>query len=61
MQKANQLVEQGHIRVGIETIMDPAFLVTRQQSDQITWARNSKMRKHVQTYNNQRDDFEMDY
>jgi U3 small nucleolar ribonucleoprotein protein IMP3 len=60
VQKASQLVEQGHIRVGIELVTDPAFLVTRVHSDQIAWARESKMRRHVQAYNNRRDDFEDD-
>ncbi|CAK5006442.1 unnamed protein product [Meloidogyne enterolobii] len=58
IQKASQFVEQGHIRVGIELVTDPAFLVTRTQSDQITWARDSKIKKHVKLYNNERDDFE---
>lgn len=26
---ATQLIEQGHVRVGIEVVKDPAFLVTR--------------------------------
>ncbi|KAG2241122.1 hypothetical protein Bca52824_090409 [Brassica carinata] len=30
-------IEQGHIRVGPDTITDPAFLVTRNMEDFITW------------------------
>jgi len=56
--QASLLVEQGHVRVGIELVTDPAFLVTRNQSDFVTWARSSKIKKHVQAYNNEMDDFE---
>jgi ribosomal protein S4 len=52
------ILETGHIRVGVELVTDPAFLVTRVQSDQIAWARDSKIKKHVKLYNNERDDFE---
>ncbi|KAI1729622.1 s4 domain-containing protein [Ditylenchus destructor] len=58
VRKAHEFVEQGHIRVGTELVTDPAFLVTRVQSDNVTWARDSKIRQHVLTYNNERDDFE---
>lgn len=52
------MVEHGHVRVGTELITDPAFLVTREQSDYVTWARDSKIRRQVENYNNERDDFE---
>lgn len=29
VRNASDLVEQGHVRVGIELVTDPAFLVTR--------------------------------
>lgn len=58
MKKANDFVEQGHIRVGTELMTDPAYLVSREQSDHITWALQSKIGKHVKNYNNERDDFE---
>lgn len=48
----------GHIRVGTELVTDPAFIVTRTQSDNVTWALSSKIKKHVTQYNNERDDFE---
>ena len=58
VKKAHDFVEQGHIRVGTELVTDPAYLVSRDQSDHVTWARNSKIGKHVKNYNNERDDFE---
>ena len=56
--QAAQFVEQGHVRVGAELVTDPGFLVTRPMSDLVTWANASKIRKHVESYNNIRDDFE---
>ena len=58
MKQASDLVEQGHVRVGIELVTDPAFLVTRNQSDFVSWAKSSKIKKHVKMYNNEIDDFE---
>uniref|UniRef100_A0A914RCQ8 Ribosomal protein S4 n=1 Tax=Panagrolaimus davidi TaxID=227884 RepID=A0A914RCQ8_9BILA len=56
--QAAQFIEQGHVRIGAELITDPAFLVTRTMSDLVTWTNASKIRKHVESYNNIRDDFE---
>lgn len=44
-------VEQGHVRVGPDTITDPAFLVTRNMEDFVTWVDTSKLKRHVQKYN----------
>ena len=52
-------IEQGHIKVGINTVTDPAFHVTRSMEDQITWVRGSKIDKIVKNYRNERDDFEI--
>jgi U3 small nucleolar ribonucleoprotein protein IMP3 len=51
------MVEEGHVRVGQKVVIDPAFLVTRELSDLITWAPGSKIRQHVKRYNNELDDF----
>lgn len=56
---AAKFVEQGHVRVGPELITDPAFLVTRNMEDFVTWTDTSKIRKHVLEYNEQRDDFDL--
>lgn len=56
---ATQLVEQGHVRVGPEVIKDPAFLVTRNMEDFVTWVDTSAIRKHILEYQQQRDDYEM--
>ncbi|KAI6198082.1 Exocyst complex component Sec8 [Aphelenchoides besseyi] len=46
IRQASQMVEQGHVRVGQELITDPAYLVTRDQSDFVTWAPGSKIGRH---------------
>ncbi|XP_014473782.1 PREDICTED: U3 small nucleolar ribonucleoprotein protein IMP3 isoform X2 [Dinoponera quadriceps] len=56
---ATKLIEQGHVRVGVEVVKDPAFLVTRNLEDFVTWVDTSAIRKHVLEYNDERDDFDM--
>ncbi|KAL7289368.1 hypothetical protein TKK_0016571 [Trichogramma kaykai] len=59
LKMATQLIEQGHVRVGPEVVKDPAFLVTRNLEDFVTWVDSSAIKKHIMDYSNERDDFEM--
>lgn len=43
-------IEQGHVKVGVNTVTDPAFHVTRNMEDHITWVRTSKFKQIVQDY-----------
>ena len=52
-------IEQGHVKVGVNTVTDPAFHVNRSMEDHITWVRGSKIEKIVKNYRNERDDFEI--
>nr|SVE76556.1 EOG090X0APJ [Daphnia longispina] len=56
---ASTFVEQGHVRVGPEVVKDPAFLVTRNMEDFVTWVDSSAIKKHIMEYNEMRDDFNM--
>ncbi|KAG8790656.1 Small subunit (SSU) processome component, partial [Serendipita sp. 398] len=56
---AATFVEQGHIRVGPDTITDPAYLVTRNMEDYVTWVDTSKLRRTVMEYNDELDDFDL--
>ena len=56
---ATELVRHGHVRVGPETVDDPAFLVTRAFEDHVTWVDGSKIRRAVARYNDQEDDFDL--
>jgi len=59
LREAVTFVEQGHIRVGPETVIDPAFLVTRNFEDFITWVDASKIKRHILKYNDKLDDFDL--
>uniref|UniRef100_A0A803QKK4 U3 small nucleolar ribonucleoprotein protein IMP3 n=1 Tax=Cannabis sativa TaxID=3483 RepID=A0A803QKK4_CANSA len=58
LKEAVTYIEQGHIRVGPDTITDPAFLVTRNLEDFITWVDSSKIRRKVLEYNDKLDDYD---
>ena len=58
LQAAVKFIEQGHVRVGPERVSDPAFLVSRNLEDYVTWTDTSAIKKQIQDYNGLRDDFE---
>jgi ribosomal protein S4 len=51
VKEAVTFVEQGHVRVGPETITDPAFMVTRNMEDFVTWVDTSKIKRKILKYN----------
>uniref|UniRef100_A0A665TV19 U3 small nucleolar ribonucleoprotein protein IMP3 n=1 Tax=Echeneis naucrates TaxID=173247 RepID=A0A665TV19_ECHNA len=59
LKTAITFIEQGHVRVGPDIVTDPAFLVTRNMEDFVTWVDSSKIKQHVMNYNDERDDFDM--
>lgn len=59
LREACTFIEQGHVRVGPDTVTDPAFLVTRSMEDFVTWVDTSKIKRKVQRYNDKLDDFEL--
>ncbi len=59
LKEATTFIEQGHIRVGPETVTDPAFLVTRSFEDFVTWVDTSKIKRAVAKYNDTLDDFDL--
>ncbi|GAA0151175.1 ribosomal protein [Lithospermum erythrorhizon] len=58
LKEAITYIEQGHIRVGPDTVTDPAFLVTRNMEDFVTWVDTSKIRRKVLEYNDKFDDYD---
>ncbi|KAF5364224.1 hypothetical protein D9756_000900 [Leucocoprinus leucothites] len=56
---ATKFIEQGHVRVGPDTITDPAFLVNRHMEDFVTWVDTSKLKRTVMQYNDELDDFDL--
>jgi U3 small nucleolar ribonucleoprotein protein IMP3 len=59
LREAITFIEQGHVRVGPEVVTDPAFLVTRAFEDFVTWVDSSKIKATIQTYKDQRDDYQL--
>lgn len=59
VQAATKMIEQGHVRVGVEEVRDPAFLVTRNMEDFITWTTGSKIKRNIMKYRDKLDDFEL--
>ncbi|GAB4832457.1 hypothetical protein Ancab_006477 [Ancistrocladus abbreviatus] len=58
LKEAVTYVEQGHVRVGPEIVTDPAFHVTRNMEDFVTWEDSSKIRRKVLQYNDKLDDYD---
>ncbi|ODQ78578.1 hypothetical protein BABINDRAFT_162783 [Babjeviella inositovora NRRL Y-12698] len=56
---AVKFVEQGHVRVGPHVITDPAYLVTRNLEDYLTWVDESKIKHNLLKYKNKIDDFDL--
>ncbi|KAG8935240.1 Small subunit (SSU) processome component [Tulasnella sp. 418] len=56
---AVKFIEQGHVRVGPDTITDPAYLVTRRMEDFVTWVDTSKIKRSIAQYNDELDDFDL--
>ncbi|KAL8780216.1 MAG: hypothetical protein Q9194_001047 [Teloschistes cf. exilis] len=59
VQGAVRFIEQGHVRVGPEVVTDPAFLVTRNMEDFVTWVDSSKVKKNILKYRDKLDDFDL--
>lgn len=52
-------IEQGHVRVGTEVVTDPAYLVTRNMEDFVTWVDSSKIKRNIMRYRDNLDDFDL--
>lgn len=59
LKEAITFIEQGHIRVGPETVKDPSFHVSRMMEDFVTWVDASKMRRKIAEFTGQVDDYDM--
>lgn len=59
LREAVTFIEHGHVRVGPDTVSDPAFLVTRSMEDFVTWVDTSKIKRKVLQYNDKLDDYDL--
>ncbi|KAF2134595.1 hypothetical protein P153DRAFT_427271 [Dothidotthia symphoricarpi CBS 119687] len=60
IQGAIKMIEQGHVRVGTDVVTDPAYLVTRNMEDFVTWVDSSKIKRNIMKYRDKLDDFELE-
>lgn len=59
LREAVTFIEQGHVRVGPDTVTDSAYLVTRSMEDFVTWVDTSKIKRKLLKYNDKLDDFDL--
>lgn len=59
VRQAVAIVEQGHVRVGPQTITDPAYLVSRSLEDFVTWVDTSAYKRKIMQYHDKMDDFDL--
>jgi U3 small nucleolar ribonucleoprotein protein IMP3 len=46
--------------VGTDVVTDPAYLVTRNMEDFVTWVDSSKIKRNIMRYRDKLDDFELE-
>ena len=59
LKEATTFVEQGHVRIGPDTVTDPGRLVARGHEDLIQWVDRSKIKRQIAAYNNNLDDYDL--
>ncbi|KAI4792554.1 hypothetical protein E4T44_12042 [Aureobasidium sp. EXF-8845] len=59
LKAATTFIEGGQVRVGTEVVTDPAFLVTRNMEDFVTWVDSSKIKRTIHRYRDKLDDFDL--
>jgi U3 small nucleolar ribonucleoprotein protein IMP3 len=59
IKEAVTYIEQGNVRVGVDVVTNPGFMVTRTLEDHITWANGSKIQRKIREYNDTVDDYDM--
>jgi U3 small nucleolar ribonucleoprotein protein IMP3 len=47
------------VRIGTEVITDPAMLIGKNIEDHITWVDSSSIKKKIQNYKDQVDDYDL--
>lgn len=52
---AVKYVEHGHVRIGPQTVRDPATFITPDQEDYISW--DEKFKKKIEEYRGEQDDY----
>ena len=58
IKEAVTFIEQGNVRVGVDIVTNPGFMITRALEDHITWS-NGKIIRKIKEYNDTVDDYDM--
>lgn len=54
---ATRFVDHGHVRVGDAVVRDPAAILDRGMEEHLTWVDGSKIKRKIEEFNGERDDF----
>ena len=58
IKQAITYIEQGQIQLGTDVVYNPALMVTRSMEDHISWVNKSKIKRKIDTYNDNIDDYD---
>lgn len=59
VKEAITFIEQGQIQLGVDVVYNPAMMVTRTMEDHINWVNTSKIKRKIDVYNDNVDDYNM--
>ena len=59
IREATQLIQQGHFNCGNNSMTDPNTLLTRAMQDNIEWSDASRVKRKIQSFKNQVDDYDL--
>lgn len=54
---ATRFVEHGHVRLGSKIVYDPSTIVSKSMEDFVSWVDGSKIKRKIDEFNDERDDF----
>ncbi|WUR02808.1 U3 small nucleolar ribonucleoprotein IMP3 [Vairimorpha necatrix] len=54
---ASRFVEHGHVRLGHKVVSETSIIISRAMEDFINWVDSSKIKKKIDEYNEERDDY----
>lgn len=58
IKEAITFIEQGQIQVGVDLVYNPSMMITRELEDHISWTNGSKIKRKIDAYNDQVDDYD---
>ncbi|MCQ2820009.1 MAG: hypothetical protein MJ252_22310 [archaeon] len=59
VKEAVTFIEQGQIQMGVDVVFNPATMVSRTMEDHITWVNGSKIKRKIDLYNDDLDDYDI--